>query len=65
VASVEPGPRGDIDDPVVTLCPGASSDVSRLLDAVRFDDEIVPEGVDDPALEEAQAEPTEETGEEA
>jgi segregation and condensation protein A len=64
VASVEPGPGGEIDDPVITLCPGASSDVSRLLDAVRFDDEVAPEGVDGPALEDTQAEPAEETDEE-
>jgi len=43
VAAVEPGPDGDLTDPVVRLCEGVEGDVSHLLDAVRFEDEATPE----------------------
>ena len=61
VGTVEPGPGGETNDPTVRLCPGASSDVSELLDAVRFDDEAVPKDAGDASVEDSAAESSEET----
>jgi hypothetical protein len=61
VATVEPGPGGETDDPIVSICAGATSDVSELLNAVRFDDEVVPEDPDGAPSEDSAEESTRET----
>jgi hypothetical protein len=61
VVTVEPGPSGETDEPIISLCPGASSDFSELLDAVRFDDEAVPKDADGAPAEERAVESPEET----
>ena len=43
VVAVEPGPNGDLVDPLLRMRAGVEGDVMRLLDAVRFDDEGQPE----------------------
>ena len=40
VVTVEPGPGSDIEDPLVRVREGLEGDVSRLLDAAQFDDEV-------------------------
>jgi len=44
VVAVEAGPEGEVEDPIVRVREGLEGDVTRLLDAVRFDDEEVEEG---------------------
>ena len=44
VVEVEAGPEGEVEDPIVRLRDGLEGDVTRLLDAARFDDEEVEEG---------------------
>ena len=64
VTTVEPAPGGDLTDPVVRLCEGVEGDVTRLLDAVRFEDEEPPETEADGG-EEATTEAAEKTAEPA
>ena len=61
VATVEPGADGAASDPLVCLRPGASSDVSQLLDAVRFDDEASPGDASGAPAEDSGSDPSEET----
>ena len=61
VATVEPGPGGEADEPIVSLRAGATSDVSELLDAVRFDDEVAPEDPDSAPAEGSAEESSRET----
>ena len=61
VVIVEAGPDGDIEDPIVRLRDGIEGDVTRLLGAVRFDDESSPEDEDEEspaASSEEASEPT-------
>jgi len=67
VLVVEPGPDGGAEDPILSLREGLEGDVLRLLDAVRFDDEVeekeggAPAGEEGAAAQEA-AEPTSQEG---
>ncbi len=60
VATVEPGPNGETDEPIISICAGASSDVSQLLDAVRFDDETESDEADEAPVADPPSEPAEE-----
>jgi len=67
VVEIEPGPEEGLDDPVICLREGLEGDVSRLLDAARFDDEVVEEGEEGDSAtdgEEAAPEVTEPTPQE-
>ena len=59
VVAVEAGPEGDLEDPIVSLREGVEGDVTRLLDAVRFDDEEAEDGESEEAPGEAAADPGE------
>ena len=61
VATVEPGPAGESDEPVVSIAAGAASDVSALLDAVQFDDEVVAESEGEASTDGTTETPNEET----
>jgi segregation and condensation protein A len=65
VVAVEPGPDAEPEDPIVRLREGLEGDVTRLLDAARFDDEEVEEGAAEEASQEEGVEPPEIAAEEA
>ncbi|MCH2106156.1 MAG: segregation/condensation protein A [Planctomycetes bacterium] len=62
VVAVEAGPEGGLEDPVVSLRDGVEGDVTRLLDAARFDDEEEAEDGEPEAAPEGE-EPSADAGE--
>ena len=53
--------RDRSDEPVISLAAGAASDVSALLDAVQFDDEVVAESEGEASTDGTTETPNEET----
>ena len=65
VVAVAAGPEGAPEDPIVSLREGVEGDVTRLLDAVRFDDEETEDAEPEEASAEAASDASEELPREA